>query len=134
MILRMRAGLLDTYLAANLFLEAVVSIGFVPGAVAHAHSASAERQEKAIGSKVDYAKAAEAFQNETARAAGLVEAWVKWADFDLERFRVLELELRRSERNGGGVEVAGAGLARRARDARRAVVAVGHGGSGAARD
>jgi len=97
MILRMRAGLLDTYLAANLFLEAVVSIGFVPGAVAHAHSASAERQEKAIGSKVDYAKAAEAFQNETARAAGLVEAWVKWADFDLERFRVLELELRRSQ-------------------------------------
>ncbi len=47
--------------------------------------------------KGDYAAAAEAFQGGIARAPGSTELWAKWADFDLERFRVLELELRSSQ-------------------------------------
>jgi predicted Zn-dependent protease len=42
----------------------------------------------------DYAEAAEALQGGIARAPGSAELWMRWADFDLERFRVLELELR----------------------------------------
>jgi tetratricopeptide (TPR) repeat protein len=55
------------------------------------------RQETAVRQRPDYARAAEAFQSGIERAPGSAEAWMKWADFDLERFRVLELQLRSSE-------------------------------------
>ena len=45
----------------------------------------------------DYAGTAEAFQKGIGRAPGSVEARAKWADFGLERFRVLNLELRSSQ-------------------------------------
>jgi len=89
----MKAGLRDS-LAAILILEAIVSIEFIRGAAAHGDLAGASRQEKAIGPKTDYARVAEGLQSATSGAPGSVEAWAKWADFDLERFRVLELELR----------------------------------------
>ncbi|HEY6944447.1 MAG TPA: tetratricopeptide repeat protein [Candidatus Acidoferrum sp.] len=47
--------------------------------------------------KADYAAAAEAFQKELARVPGSAELWMKWADFDLERFRILDLELRSAQ-------------------------------------
>ncbi|HEV2194810.1 MAG TPA: tetratricopeptide repeat protein [Candidatus Acidoferrum sp.] len=94
MICSMRAGFRDTSLIAILFLQAIVSIEFVPGAVAHQDSAPPVRQETAKGRRADYAAAAEAFQKELERAPGSVELWTKWADFNLERFRVLNLELR----------------------------------------
>lgn len=108
MILRMKAGPRRPYLArdgalskmnryhlaAILFLQAVVSIGFVPGAVAHQDSPVQVRQKAATRQRIDYAGAAEAFQKAIAGAPKSAEVWSKWADFDLERFRVLELELR----------------------------------------
>jgi tetratricopeptide (TPR) repeat protein len=105
MILRMKAGHRETWPAAILFLEAVVSIGFVPRAIVHGDLGSAGAQEKAKGSKIkyaraaargslDYAAAAEAFQKAIAGAPNSAELWMKWADFALERFRILDLELR----------------------------------------
>src|SRR5690348_7311927 len=96
MILRM-AGLRDSWLVAILILEAIVSIEFVPRAAAQEDSASTRRQERAIGPKTDYAGAAEALENELARAPESAQTWMKWADFDLERFRVFELELRSTQ-------------------------------------
>ena len=90
----MKAGFRDTYLAAILFLEAVVSVGFVPVVRAGQRSPEQVRQGTAPGQKIDYAAAAEAFQKAIAGAPGSAEAWTKWVDFDLERFRVLELRLR----------------------------------------
>lgn len=84
----------DTHLAAALFLQAIVSIGFVPDALARQDSAPPLRQETVKGKGTDYAAAAEAFQKTIADAPNSAEVWMKWADFDLERFRVLELELR----------------------------------------
>lgn len=82
------------HLAAMLCLQAAVSIGFVPSAIAHQDSPAPARQKGAPGQRIDYAGAAEAFQKAVAGAPRSVEVWRKWADFDLERFRVLELELR----------------------------------------
>jgi tetratricopeptide (TPR) repeat protein len=104
----MTAGFRDIWLAAILSWEAVVSIGFVSDAVAHGHLGSAGAQEKATGSKTeyaraaargrgDYAAAAEAFQKAIAGAPNSAELWMKWADFDLERYRVLDLKLRSSQ-------------------------------------
>lgn len=90
----MRVGFRDICLAAILFLQAIVSIGFVPGAAGHQDSAPLLRQESAKGRRADYAAAAEAFQKELVRTPGSAELWMKWADFDLERFRVLNVELR----------------------------------------
>lgn len=108
MILRMKAGPRCHYLArsgelskmshyhlvAILILEAIVSIGFVPCAMAHQDSAAQARQKEGMGQSIDYAGAAEVFQKAIAGAPKSAEAWRKWADFDLERFRVLQLELR----------------------------------------
>ena len=90
----MRAGFRVTHLAAILFLQAIVSIEFVRGAVAHQDSSPPVTQQTATGKRADYAVAAEAFQKELERTPGSSELWMKWADFDLERFRVLNLELR----------------------------------------
>ena len=90
----MRAVPRDTYLAAMLFFQALVSIGFVPRAWAQQDFARPTRHQTAVGRRADYAAAAEAFQKTIAGAPDSAEVWMKWADFDLERFRVLELELR----------------------------------------
>lgn len=50
-----------------------------------------------LGQKIDYAGAAEAFQKASAIAPRSAEAWMKWADFSLERFRVLDLQLRSTQ-------------------------------------
>lgn len=47
--------------------------------------------------KADYGAAAEAFENGLRREPGSVAAWMEWADFALERFRVLDLELRSAQ-------------------------------------
>lgn len=47
--------------------------------------------------RADYAAAAEAFETGTAREPGSAAAWMKWADFALERFRILDLELRSAQ-------------------------------------
>lgn len=90
----MRAGPCHTYLAAILLLEALVSIRFDPGTAAQHDSAPPLRQETAQEKWPNYAAAAEAVQKQVERTPDSAEAWTKWADFDLERFRVLELELR----------------------------------------
>ena len=84
--LRMKAGLLDTWLAAILVLETVVSIGFVPKAAAQPR-----------GSKTALAGAAAVLQQELAAAPDSAQTWTKRADLFLERFRVLELKLRSSQ-------------------------------------
>ena len=94
MILRMKAGLRGTWLVAILILKAIVSIEFVPRAAAHEDSASTRRQERATCSNTDHAAAADALQKAIAGTPNSAELLMKWADFDLERFRVLELELR----------------------------------------
>jgi predicted Zn-dependent protease len=81
-------------LATILFLQAIVSIGFASRAAAHQDSAPPVTQQTAKGRRADYAAVAEAFQKELERTPGSAELWMKWADFDLERFRVLNLELR----------------------------------------
>ena len=108
----MMAGFRCTNLVAILFLEAVVSVGFVPGVAAHQAPAEQVRRETAslnlrdlqsgpagprLGQKIDYAGAAEAFQKELARAPDSAQMWMRWADVDLERFRILELELRSAQ-------------------------------------
>jgi hypothetical protein len=65
-------------------------------AEAAAQEDSAERLNRGmpLSQKGDNAGAAEAFQKAIAGAPNSSEVWAKWADFDLERFRVFELELR----------------------------------------
>ena len=82
------------HLAAILFLQAIVSIGFVPNAAAHQDTARPVRQEAARGRKADYAAAAETLQKAIASSPNSPGVWMKWADFGLERFRILDLELR----------------------------------------
>ena len=103
--LRMKAGLpfgtpqrlpCDASLAAILFLQAIVSIGFVPRAPAHRGLPGAGAQERKPP-KAGFAAAAEAFQKAIVSAPASSEEWTKWADFDLERFRVVDLELRSAQ-------------------------------------
>ncbi|HKW63540.1 MAG TPA: tetratricopeptide repeat protein [Candidatus Acidoferrum sp.] len=97
----MMAGARCIRLAAILSLEAIVSIGFVRGALAHGDVAIAGAEEEAVGSKTGQAGATEAPPKETAKAPEW-QTWVKWGDLFLERFRVLELKLRGSQ---GGMAV-----------------------------
>lgn len=46
----------------------------------------------------DFSSAAEAFQNAIFRSPKSEEVWTKWADFDLERFRILKLQLQTTQR------------------------------------
>ena len=93
----MKAVHRDTCRAAILLLQAIVSIGFVSGAVAQQDSAPPVRQETGKGKRANYVASAEAFQKELARTPGSPELWMKWADLDLERFRILDLELRSAQ-------------------------------------
>lgn len=86
-----------TDVAATLVLQAIVSIGFVPGVAAQKDLKGTSAQETALGPKADYAAAAEAFHKAIASAPDSQEVWTKWADFDLERFRILDLQLRSAQ-------------------------------------
>lgn len=44
-----------------------------------------------------YADVSEALQGAISRAPGSAEAWMNWADFSLERFRILDLRLRSTQ-------------------------------------
>lgn len=44
-----------------------------------------------------YAEAAETLERAVSRAPGSADAWMKWADFGLERFRILDLQLRSTQ-------------------------------------
>jgi len=52
---------------------------------------------KALAALHEFAPAAEAFQGAIARSPGSAELWTEWADFDLERFRIVGLELRSTQ-------------------------------------
>ncbi len=105
----MRTGVRRGQLAAVLSIGAVFSIGFVSGLGRNARADSAELARPGAASsqeavsqnptrqKADYAATAEAFQKAIAGAPGSAEMWMKWADFDLERFRILDLELRSAQ-------------------------------------
>src|SRR5215470_6673987 len=89
---RMRGDFRCVGLAAVLF--------FAAGASAAAQEDSTElvRQGTVLSQKGNYAGAAEAFEGALTSAPGSSEPWMRWADFGLERFRVLQLELRSTQR------------------------------------
>ena len=58
-------------------------------------AAQAAAQENAPNRQ--YPDAVEAFQTAISRAPGSAEAWMRWADFGLERFRILDLQLRSTQ-------------------------------------
>jgi len=78
-------------------LAAVLSVGFVTNTAAQADFAELLKQGTALSQKGDDAGAAEALQRAIARAPGSPDLWAEWADFDLERFRIMDLELRRTQ-------------------------------------
>lgn len=53
--------------------------------------------QNASRQKADYATSAEAFQKALKNAPRSAQEWMEWADFDLERFRILDLELRSAQ-------------------------------------
>lgn len=103
----MRPGLRGGHLLSVLSIGMVFSLGFVAIAAPSENSAEDAGQATAAGpealspgrsrQKADYAAAAEAFETGIAREPGSAAAWMKWADFDLERFRILDLELRSAQ-------------------------------------
>jgi tetratricopeptide (TPR) repeat protein len=58
---------------------------------------------RALAAVNEFALAAEAFRDAVERSPGSAELWVKWADFGLERFRVVELELRSTQKGMAAV-------------------------------
>ena len=52
---------------------------------------------KALAAVHEFAPAAEAFQDAISRSPSSADRWTEWADFDLERFRILGLELRSTQ-------------------------------------
>lgn len=92
----MKMGFNGVYMAAILSFEAVVSIGFVASAAAQ-RDLGTITQGGEIESKVGSAARAEAFQKAITGAPGSAEAWMNWADFSLERFRILDLLLRSTQ-------------------------------------
>lgn len=85
----------------------LLSIGLVASAAPRENRAEGVRRATAVGQealsenpsrqKTDYAAAAEAFLKAIAGPPGSGVVWIKWADFDLERFRILDLELRSAQ-------------------------------------
>lgn len=103
----MRPGFRGGHLLSVLSIGMVFSLGFVSIAAPSEDSADAARQATAAGQealspdqsrqKADYAAAAKAFETGIAREPGSAAAWMKWADFDLERFRILDVDLRSAQ-------------------------------------
>lgn len=95
------------YLIAVFSIEAVLSIETAAKTAVKPYSSEFASHGTVSNQTTDSAKAgaaevAEAFQNGIARTPPLAEAWMRSADFDLERFRILELKLR-SEQSGMAV-------------------------------
>src|SRR5438445_56077 len=98
-------GLRGGHLPSVLWIAIALSIGFVQRA--HAENFAEGARQAAAGQEVlsqnparqqaDYAVAAEAFRNGIAREPGSAAAWTQWADFALERFRILDLQLRSAQ-------------------------------------
>jgi tetratricopeptide (TPR) repeat protein len=98
-------GFRGGHLPSVLWIAIVLSIGFVQRA--HAENFAEGARQAAAGQEVlsqnpsrqqaDYAAAAEAFRNGIAREPGSAAAWTQWADFALERFRILDLQLRSAQ-------------------------------------
>jgi tetratricopeptide (TPR) repeat protein len=102
----MRPGLRGGHLSSVLSIGIALSIGFLATAAPRENFAQGDRPatagQEALSQnpsrqKADYAAAGEAFLNGISREPGSVAAWMKWADFDLERFRILDLELRSAQ-------------------------------------
>jgi len=95
------------HLTSVLSIGVVLSIAFVASAAHAENFAEGARQATAAGQEAlsqnpstqlaDYAAAAEALQKGIAREPGSAAAWMRWADFALERFRILDLELRSAQ-------------------------------------
>src|SRR5215467_971263 len=60
-------------------------------------AAEVVKRAAALSQSGDFAGTAQAFQAGLAGAPDAAELWMKWADFSLERFRILGLELRRTQ-------------------------------------
>ncbi len=84
-------------------LAAVLSIGAGASTSAQEDSREVVERATALSQKGDYAGAAEAFEDGVLRSPRSQELWVKWADFGLERFRVLGMELRGTQRGMASV-------------------------------
>ena len=103
----MRPGLRGGHRSSVLSIGIILSLGFVTIAAPsddfaeRATQATAPAQETLSPNRsrqrADYAAAAEAFETGIAREPGSATAWMEWADFDLERFRMLDLELRSAQ-------------------------------------
>jgi tetratricopeptide (TPR) repeat protein len=79
------------------FLAGVLSFGTAARATPQEDFAKLLKRGTALSQKGEYAGAAEAYQGGIALAPGSPETWMRWADFDLERFRALDLELRSTQ-------------------------------------
>jgi tetratricopeptide (TPR) repeat protein len=78
-------------------LVAILLMGPAANAAAQEDSAELARRGAALSAKGDYAGAAETFLRGISGAPGSADLWMNWADFGLERFRVLQLELRSTQ-------------------------------------
>jgi tetratricopeptide (TPR) repeat protein len=79
------------------WLFAILLMGPAANAAKQEDSAELARRGAALSARGDYAGVAEAFLRGVSRAPGSADLWMNWADFGLERFRVLQLELRRTQ-------------------------------------
>jgi tetratricopeptide (TPR) repeat protein len=103
----MRPGLRGGHLTSLLSIGMVLSIGFVTVAAPSDDFAERAREATAPGQaalspnpsrqRADYAAAAEALVTGIAHDPSSATAWMEWADFDLERFRILDLGLRSAQ-------------------------------------
>jgi tetratricopeptide (TPR) repeat protein len=77
----------------------IAAVCVVTGARSAAQEDFTEPLKRAavLAQEGDYAGAAEAYQGAIARVPKAAELWIRWADFDLERFRILGLQLRRTQ-------------------------------------
>jgi hypothetical protein len=80
----------------------VLSLGLVASAAhkegaRHTAVGQQARGQNPSKQQAEYAAAAEALRNGIAREPGSAAAWMQWADFALERFRILDLQLRSAQ-------------------------------------
>jgi tetratricopeptide (TPR) repeat protein len=96
-----RAAVYDPRMSADRLcacLAILLSMGGGAKATGQENAAELAQRAAALREKGDNAGAAEAFHAALVRAPGSEQLWAKWADFALERFRILELELRGSQK------------------------------------
>ena len=95
-------GLRGGHLPPVLSIGMVLSLGFLASAAhkegaRHTAVGQQARGQNPSKQQAEYAAAAEALRNGIAREPGSAAAWMQWADFALERFRILDLELRSAQ-------------------------------------